>query len=181
MRVRRLLPYLLAILGLAYLGAMVVSGAMPVQRQFVRFEAKGLLTLPPDRIARIELRHGPDILTLLRRGETRWTTPEGTDPGGAGSRIETALRMMRNSAPVREMPAAELTGIDTAPFGLDPPRLSVRLFAEGSEPVLAAGFGERNPEGYLQYMRLDGDGRLFLMSRFIGEEWEEVMAAALPR
>ena len=46
---RHVLHPVLAALALLYLAAMVVSGAMPVQRQLVRFEAKGVLKLPPDR------------------------------------------------------------------------------------------------------------------------------------
>ena len=42
-------------------------------------------------------------------------------------------------------------------------------------------FGARNPEEYLQYMRLDGDARLYLMSRFVGEEWSQAMSAAMAR
>jgi hypothetical protein len=178
---RRLLSPLLAATALLYLVAMVVSGAMPVQRQLVRFEAKGVLTIPPERIARVELQGGGQSVAAVRQGETAWTTPEGAAIGTAGTRIGTALRMMRNSPPVRELAAAELEGLDTKDFGLDPPLLAVWLLGEGGEPLLAARFGARNPEGYLQYMRLDGDARLFLMSRFVGEEWGEALAAAAAR
>src|SRR5690349_7398810 len=51
---RRLRYPLIAASALAFLAAMVVSGAMPQQRQFVRFEAKGVLMLPPERILRVE-------------------------------------------------------------------------------------------------------------------------------
>lgn len=36
---------------------------------------------------------------------------------------------------------------------------------------LTVRFGALNPEGFLQYMRIDGDPKLYLMSRFIGAEW----------
>jgi hypothetical protein len=180
-RWRRLLPPALAALAFAYLGSMLVSGAMPVQRQLVRFEAKGVLIIPPERIARIELQGGGRSILAVRRGEADWTTPDDAAIGTAGTRIDTALRMMRNSPPVRELAAAELEGLDATDFGLDPPLLAVRLLGEAGEPLLAARFGARNPEGYLQYMRLDGDARLFLMSRFVGEEWGEALAAAAAR
>jgi hypothetical protein len=177
-RWRRLLPPILAALAFAYLGSMVVSGAMPVQRQLVRFEAKGLLAVPPERIARVQLQGGGQAILAVRRSAADWATPEGTAIGTAGTSIGTALRMMRNSPPVRELAAVELVGVDTTDFGLDPPLLSVRLLDEGGELALVASFGSRNPEGYLQYMRIDGDARLFLMSRFVGEEWGEALAAA---
>jgi hypothetical protein len=178
---RRMVHPLLAALALAYLGAMVVTGAMPVQRQLVRFEAKGVLVVPPERIGRVDLRRDAQRLTLVRTGESRWTSSDGADIGAAGSRLSMAVQMMHTSAPVRELDEAELVGIDAAPFGLEPPLLSATLYAEDGTPVLTARFGARNPDEFLQYMRVEGDARLFLMSRFVGEEWAEVMNAALAR
>lgn len=175
---RQALYPVLAALAFCYLGAMAVSGAMPVQRQLVRFEAQGVLKVPPEQVSRVELSSGTQRLTLLRQGETEWATPDGTGIGTAGSRVSTAIRIMHNSAPVREIEAAELAGADTVSFGLDLPQLSVTLYGEEAEPVLTARFGEYNPEGFLQYMRLDGDAQLYLMSRFVGGEWREAMAAA---
>ena len=177
---RHLLP-VLAGLALLYLAAMVVSGAMPMQRQLVRFEAKGVLKLPPDGITRVELSRGTRHVSLLRTGETEWATPDGVNIGAAGLRVSKAVQIMHNSGPVREIEAAELSGRDPAPFGLDPPRLSVKLYGAGGEPVLTARFGEFNPEGYLQYMRIDGNPQLYLMSRFVGGEWSEAMSEAAPR
>ncbi|MBX6742115.1 MAG: hypothetical protein IRY87_08720 [Acetobacteraceae bacterium] len=175
---RRLRYPLAAAFALVFLAAMVVSGAMPQQRQFVRFEAKGVLTLPPERILRVELSRDGKRVTLLRRGETAWTKADGTDLGPAGTRVSMAVQVMHNSAPVREIGPAELAGTDSGTFGLDPPRLTATLYGPGKEKVLTAHFGDLNPEEYLQYMRIDGDARLFLMSRFVGSGWSDAMAAA---
>jgi len=178
---RHVLHSVLAALALLYLVAMVVRGAMPVQRQLVRFEAKGVLKLPPDEVTRVELSRGTSRVTLLRTGATKWATPEGVNIGATGRRVSTAVQIMHKSGPVREIEAAELSGRDPAPFGLDPPRLSVKLYGGGGQPVLTARFGEFNPEGYLQHMRIDGDPRLYLMSRFVGGEWSEAMTEAAAR
>lgn len=175
---RRLRYPLVSAFALAFLAAMVVSGAMPQQRQFVRFEAKGVLTLPPERVMRVELSRDGERVTLLRRGETAWATADGTDLGAAGARLSMAVQVMHTSAPVREIGPAELTGAETGAFGLDPPRLTAVLYGPDGEPVLTARFGELNPEEYLQYMRIEGDARLFLMSRFVGSGWSDAMAAA---
>jgi hypothetical protein len=172
---------LLAALSLLYLGALVVTGAMPQQRQLARFEAKGLMREAPEQIARIELRRGTDRLVLRRVDATGWETQDGARIGEAAARIDTGLKMLRNSGPVRELSPAELIGTDRAAFGLEPAVLTMTLYATGSAPVFAAQFGSRNPEDYLQYMRLEGDERLFLMSRFIGVEWDEAMTAILGR
>jgi hypothetical protein len=178
---RHVLHPVLAALALLYLTAMVVSGAMPVQRQLVWFEAKGVLKLPPEEVTRVELSRGTGRVTLLRTGETEWATPDRVNIGAAGLRVSKAVQIMHNSGPVREIEAAELSGRDPARFGLDPPRLSVKLYGGGGQPVLTARFGEFNPEGYLQYMRIDGDPRLYLMSRFVGGEWSEAMTEAAAR
>ncbi|MBR0755593.1 hypothetical protein JQ604_25715 [Bradyrhizobium jicamae] len=108
-------------------------------------------------------------------------TPDGVNIGAAGLQVSKAVQIMHNSGPVREIEAAELVGSDPAPFGLDPPRLSVKFYGGFGELVLAASFGEFNPEGYLQYMRIDDNPRLYLMSRFVGGEWAEVMTGAEAR
>ncbi len=41
-----------------------------------------------------------------------------------------------------------------------------------------ARFGGTNPEGFLQYMRIEGDSRVYLMSRFIGAEWVSAFEAS---
>ena len=178
---RHSLHPILAALALLYLAAMVVSGAMPVQRQLVRFEPKGVLKLPPEEVTRVELSRGTVRVTLLRAGETEWATPDGVNIGAAGLRVSKAVQIMHNSGPVREIEAPELAGSDPAPFGLDPPRLFVKLYGGDGEPVVTARFGEFNPEGYLQYMRIDGNPRVYLMSRFVGGEWSEAMTEAAAR
>ena len=151
---------------------------MPVQRQLVRFEPKGVLRITPERIARVEISRGTQHLVLRRSGDRQWSTAEGNDIGPAGSRVSMAVQVMHTAGPVREMAESELAGVDTAPFGLDPPQLAATLYDESGAPVLAVRFGARNPEGYLQYMRLDGDARLYLMSLFVGEEWSQAINAA---
>src|SRR4051794_400360 len=144
---RHSLHPILAALALLYLAAMVVSGAMPVQRQLVRFEPKGVLSRAPEEVTRVELSRGTRRVTLLRAGETAWATPDGVNIGTAGLRVSKAVQIMHNSGPAREIGAAELGGSAPAPFGLDPPQLSVKLYGGHGEPVLSARFGEFNPEG----------------------------------
>ena len=71
---RHVLHPMLAALAFLYLAAMVVSGAMPVQRQLVRFEAKGVLKRAPEEVTRVELSRGTRRVTLLRAGETAFMT-----------------------------------------------------------------------------------------------------------
>ena len=171
---RRLGLPLLALLALAYLVAMVVTGAQPVQRQLVKFEAKGVLQAEPEAVQKIALGRGGQQVVLVRGGD-RWTSEAGAVvEAAAATHLDTAVKMLHRSPPVREIAAQELSGVDTRPFGLDEPVVVATLAGLGGKE-LTVRFGALNPEGFLQYMRIDGDPKVYLMSRFIGAEW----AAAL--
>lgn len=179
---RRLAVPIFAVAALAFLAAMVLIGAQPVHRQIAEFEAKGVLGIPPDRIRRVEVSRGNEQLVVVRTGEKSWVTPEGRDIGPeAGGRLSMAVQMMHTSGPANEITAEELANADIAGFELDPPQLVAKLYDDGTTPVLVAHFGGRNPDGFLQYMRIDGDRRVFLMSRFVGQEWQEALNRSLPR
>jgi hypothetical protein len=171
---QRIVVSIVAAVALGYLAAMVVTGAMPVQRQLVAFEARGVLKIVPERIRRVEIDRGAGRLVLVRTGAKTWVTPEGTDIGAdAGGRVSMAVQMMHTSGPAREMTAGELAGVDRAAFELDPPRILTRLYDDEGRLVLTARFGGANADGFFQYMQLDGDDRLYLMSRFVGAEWTD--------
>jgi hypothetical protein len=63
---RPLLPIALAAVALGYLAAMVLTGAQPVHRQRVAFEAKGVLATPPERIRRVEISRGAERVSRWR-------------------------------------------------------------------------------------------------------------------
>lgn len=176
----RLLLPLAVLLALGYLAAMVVIGAMPVQRQLVRFEARGVLTLPADAVRRVRIAAGDRSVELLRHGEGAWARAGSPLEAGAASQAETALKVLQRSGPVREIEAAGPAGVDARPFGLEDPVLVLDVYGDGAEPVLTARFGGYNPEGILQYMRVDGDAGVYLMSRFVAGEWLSALEAAAP-
>jgi hypothetical protein len=167
----RLLTPVLAALALAYLAVMVVNGALPRQRQLVKFEAKGVLRIEPELVRLVTLSRGGRQAQLLRSAEGGWTLERGGAVGPEVARhLETAVKMLHRSPPVREIAPEELAGVDRGPFGLGDPSLLAALAGPGG-PVLSVRFGAHNPEGFLQYMAIEGDPKLYLMSRFIGAEW----------
>jgi len=166
---RRALP-LLAVLALSYLIVMVVVGAQPRQRQLVKFEANGVLRVAPEAVRQVMLSRGGEQAVLVRSG-TGWAQPAaGAVAPAVATHLETAVTMLHRSAPVRELAAEDLVGGDSHAFGLDAPILVATLSAAGG-PVMTVRFGAHNPDGFLQYMRIDGDPKVYLMSRFIGAEW----------
>lgn len=168
-----------ATIALAFLTVMLVTGALPRQRQFVKFEAKGVMQLAPERISVVALRAGERNAVFSRTPDGGWARDDGAplDPT-ISKRLSLAVQFMNTSGPVREMEPSEYQGTNPHEYGLDHPQLSVALF-EGARPVLAAHFGGRNPDGYLQYVTVEGRRELFLLSRFVGEEWDAVAKAAV--
>jgi hypothetical protein len=162
-----------AAVALAYLVAMVVAGALPQQKQLVKFEARGLMKPAPESIDRVAIEVGPRSAVLARQGDG-WVVEGGAPvaPGLAG-RVSMAVQFMNTSGPLRTMDAPELTGSNLREFGLDPPRLRAALY-RGNETVIAPVFGARNPDDTAQYMSLAGKPDIYLMSRFVGQEWEAV-------
>lgn len=168
---RRLGLPILAVLALAWLVAMVVTGAQPVQRQLVKFEAKGVLRVEPEAVRKVTVGDGRRTAVLVRGAGGSWTREAGGAlDGEAATRLDTAVKMLHRSGPVREIAPEELAGVDTGPFGLDEPAVVATVSGAGGQ-TLTVRFGALNPEGFLQYMRIDGDPKTYLMSRFIGAEW----------
>jgi hypothetical protein len=169
-RLSRFALPLLAMLGIAYLVAMVLLGAQPVHRQLEKFKASGVLRSTPDAAERITLSRAGRQIVVVGTNGGHWKFEDGTALGEAAqTHIETGLKMLHNSGPVREIEPEELVGIDTGPFLLEDPAVVVAV--SGGGEAFTARFGGLNPEGFLQYMRMDGDPRVYLMSRFIGAEW----------
>lgn len=173
---RTVLP-LLALLAIAYLVVMVVLGAQPAQRQLVKFEASGVLRMAPQSVLRVTLGRAGRQVVFVRAKGGNWSLEGGAALGQAvPMHIEIGLKMLHNSGPVREIEPHELIGIDTRPFLLEDP--AIRVEVAGGGELFTARFGALNPEGFLQYMRLDGDPRIYLMSRFIGAELVSAFEAA---
>ena len=174
-------PVILALLAGGYLVAMVVTGALPRQRQLIEFEARGLMHEKPESVVRVEVTRGGVQSVFLRDGAKGWTlegggaiTPE------AARRVSMAVQFLNTSEPLRHLAQKELVGMTPAAFGLDHPVVAARVHnAQG--PLIAVNFGTENPEGSAQYMSVDGRDGVYLISRFVGSEWIAVAATGSKR
>ena len=171
----------LALLAFGYLVVMVVTGALPRQRQLVEFEARGLMREPPESVARIELMRAGARSVFLRDGAGGWILDGGGPIASeAARRVSMAVQFLNTSAPLRHLAQKELVGMTPAAFGLDRPVVAARVHnAQG--PLIAVNFGAENPEGTAQYMSVDGRDGVYLISRFVGSEWTAVAAIASTR
>ena len=174
-------PAVLALLAVGYLVAMVVTGALPRQRQLIEFEARGLMHEPPESVVRVEVTRAGVQSVFLRDGAKGWIL----DGGGAitpeaARHVSLAVQFLNTSEPLRHLAQKELVGMTPAAFGLDRPVVTARVHnAQG--PLIAVNFGTDNPEGSAQYMSVDGRDGVYLISRFVGTEWSAVAAAGSTR
>jgi len=170
-RMRFAAPLAAALL-IVLLAAITMSGHWPELRQMVPFTSKGLVTIVPSDVTRVEIRAGPETVAL-RRESGGWTIDGATAavPADLASHIDAGLRLVHVSEPAREIAAEELTAGSFADFGLDPPASAVALnTAQGA--VATINFGVLNPAGTSQYVRLGGAATVYLMARHVGSEWQ---------
>jgi hypothetical protein len=173
---KRLGASIVAVAALGYLIAMVVTGALPENRQVVKFEAAGVLTQAPETITQVKLESKNGSYVLVRR-DSGWANANDKKAldEKAVKVLDRALKIMHNSKPVRVLSREDIAGTNPTEFGLDQPRLSVTM--ETADGVaLAVRFGNSNTDGILQYMSARGSDQLYLMSDFVGQSWEQVAA-----
>ena len=174
-------PGVLALLAVGYLVAMVVTGALPRQRQLIEFEARGLMREPPESVVRVEVTRAGVKSVFLRDGAKGWTVEGGgAIAPEAAKRVSMAVQFLNTSEPLRHLAQKELVGMTPAAFGLDRPVVAARVHnAKGA--LIAVSFGAENPEGSAQYMSVDGRDGVYLISRFVGSEWAAVAATGSTR
>ena len=161
----------LAALGFVYLLVMAAVGGPMQQAQFVAFEAEGVLAAEPAQA--LTLRIGTQALALQRTAEG-WNVEGKALPPALLPRVNLAVKFLHTAKPVRVLEGADLHDLDFAALGFDDQSLSVSVQIDRTERTLS--FGKPTPEGSLQYLRVDGQDKVYLMSRFVGEEWAAVWA-----
>jgi len=177
-RPRRFLGPAAALLSVGLLTAMVVSGHLRESKQFVRFAPAGVMPESPSEIDRVEMRTGLERWAFERAaGGWQAVSDHRPVPPGLASSLDDSIKFMHVSAPIRVMERAEWSAVGLREFGLDPPGYTATLYRRGAA-VLGAEFGAPNPQQVLQYMKLEGRDQVFLMARFIGEEWEKALREA---
>lgn len=174
--IRRLWMPAMAALALTYLVIMLVTGALPERRQLVEFEADGVLRVAPERITRVTVSADGRSTAFVRETDG-WVREGGAtaiEPR-LSETLERAVKFMHTASPVRVLRAEDIAGTGQAEFGLDRPRLSITLEDPGGV-VQQADFGNDSTDGLLQYMRLRDRKDLYLMSGFVGKEWQTVVS-----
>ena len=167
-----------ALLALGFLIVMALSGHVRESGWLVRFKPGGVMPQTTDRIDRVELRTDGRrwVFSRTSRG---WRAEPGAQPvpPSLASHLDDSIKFMHVAAPIRVIERAEWAAQGLREFGLDPPGYTATLY-HGGGVVLGAEFGSPNPQKVLQYMKLAGRDQVYLMARFVGEEWEKALREA---
>ena len=139
------------------------------------FVPKGLMTIPIEEVREIDVA-APSGHWHFVRTQDGWRATRGTATAGFEARLESALKLLRNSGPDRILTEAEVARAGAAQFGLAPPRLRIIVSGPGAA-VFAISFGISNPMGLSHYARLDGSSQIALLPAFVAEQWERTGAA----
>jgi hypothetical protein len=163
-----------AVIALAYLVVMFLTGALPRHRHLIEFKAHGVMQLEPEHINRVTVTAEGTSAVFIRqtKGWVRESSATAIEAPGTKS-LNLAVKFMHTANPVRVLKPEDLAGTNPAEFGLDPPRLSIKL-EDTRGAVVEADFGDNSSDGLLQYMRLKDRDVLYMMSSFVGKEWETV-------
>jgi len=163
------------LLAVGFLLAMILTGKLPETRQLVKFEARGVLAVPPEQVHRVDLHVGEHTITFVRLSEHAWVggKSQASISSELQEHLEQAIAFMHTAKPVRVMPREAYRDTPLHEFGLEQPRCAVVL-SNAQRVLLEASFGAYNPQELLQYMQLRGDHNLYLMSSFVGQAWEHL-------
>jgi hypothetical protein len=160
------------LVGLALHGERPEAGLAP-------FKRAGLMTaFAPEDASEVEVADAGEIWRFRREGPT-WRAAEAPHavPTDAGQRIDTALRLLRDSGPLRMLSPDEIGPALPADYGLGPQAL--RVTVRGPDGVtFAIRFGARNPLGAARYAQVDGIDGVPLLAAYVAETWQQAIGTA---
>jgi hypothetical protein len=157
--------------------ALLVGLALQGERRdpMQEFKPAGLLTaFAPEDAREIEVAVGAEVWRFRRDGAWRPLEPPKPVPPDFAQRIETALRLLRNSAPLRVLTAEEVGRVPPLEYALaaDSLRVEVRA-ADGA--TFRIQFGGLNPLGSARYAKVDGMEGVPMMPAYVGDAWQQVI------
>jgi len=156
-----------------FLAAVAMHGQRrdPMQE----FKPTGVLTaFAPEEAREIEISSGGEVWRFRRDGEWKAAAAPKPISGDISQRIETALKLLRNSAPLRVLTADEVERVSPSEYDLGLASLGVEVRA-ASGAVFRIQFGRRNPLGAARYAKVGGMAGVPLLPTYVGDAWERVI------
>ncbi len=168
-----------AIAMIALIGAISLTGRWPTGSIVLpNPEVRGIISMPPDQVARIQVSAGEKNLIFEHGSEGGWLVNGVAIDQAVAAHVDAALRMLNVSSPPRVLKPGDYSAAQVADFGLDPPQLLVSIVAKTGK-TSSVTFGEATPARNAQYVRVIGQPDLYLLPRYVGVEWE--LAADMTR
>lgn len=156
---------------LATIVVLSLSGEWPTDSVLERPETRGILAQPRDRVARIEIAEGGRTDQFVPMPSGAWLR-NGTQVDAAiAGHLDAALRLLNRSAPDRVFNHGDYDDRQMGEFGLDPPHAQIMIIAHDGAAARVA-FGDATPTQLTQYVRILGQPQIYLLSRFVGTEWQ---------
>ena len=163
-----------AIIALGYLVFMFKSGQPPTHKNLIRTEFAGVLESDPAQVVTVEIMRSGQKQVIERYADS-WREVGSLkilSPSQAAV-LDRAITFMHTASPVRIIRPEEFASALGDPYGINRPAIVVQLSSVDGI-VLSAKFGNRAPDGILQYMQREGRAEIYLMSGFVGETWDQV-------
>jgi hypothetical protein len=172
--IRRLAWPLAALAAFIFLVALALHGSRPDPMQ--DFKPSGVLTaFSPEEARDIEITSGDDVWRFRRDPDWRAIDAPKAAPVDVGKRIDAALRLLRNSKPLRVLTTDEVAKVPASEYALGPKSLRVRV-GTANGATLAVQFGGRNPLGSARYARVEGMDGVPMLPAYVGDAWEQVIS-----
>jgi hypothetical protein len=178
--IRRAAWPLAAAAALIFLLALAFHGQRP-EAGLASFRAGGLLTaFSPEQAQEVEITSGGKAWRF-RREDGAWRSVEAAAsvPPEAAQRIDVALRLLRDSAPLRTITAEEVGPAVPSAYGLGAESLGVSVRGPGGASFVIR-FGAPNPLGSGRYTRVDGVPGVPLLATYVADRWQQVIGTATP-
>ena len=171
--IRRLAWPMAALAAFVFLVALALHGSRP--DPMTDFKPSGVLTaFSPEEARDIEITSGDAVWRFRRQPDWRAVDAPKAAPADVAQRIDAALRLLRNSKPLRVLTVDEVAKVPPSEYALGPRSLRVRVGTAGGS-TFAVQFGGRNPLGSARYARVEGMEGVPMLPAYVGDAWEQVI------
>jgi hypothetical protein len=172
----KLLGFAAALAMLGVLAGISLTGSWPKGSSLERVTGNGIF--PADSaVITVEVSEADNGIRF-DRANGGWMVAGGLVPSAISDHLDTAVRFLQVSSPRRVFKPGEYDAAKLVEFGLDPPRILVTL-TTGSGKRASVAFGEATPAQNSMYTRLIGQPNVYLLSRYVGAEWQIAADMAL--
>ncbi|MDR3467570.1 MAG: DUF4340 domain-containing protein [Xanthobacteraceae bacterium] len=166
----------MALLAAAFLATFAFVGERP-RPGSEPFKPQGLLsTWRMEDVTSVRIGKGTEQRSFARDPGGPWRSTEEDVRPELAAQIEAGLRLLRNSASERDFSPEELGGRSLSEFGLEPPKLILTARTAGGTTATIA-FGDINPLGLTQYVRMDGRRDIAMLPSYVGTSWDEALSS----